>query len=107
MNCFPRQRYQSGLCAIACCGLAGVGAVVLLSSVAIAQPAPSPTDIAPAPSPAVKPDPVTSVPITQKILGQWLTKEPLDGDMVMFVFAPAGKAYIVSGTAASGNAIAN
>jgi hypothetical protein len=60
----------------------------------------------PAPLPTTRPDPVVAVPVAKKILGQWLTKEPLDGDMVMFVFAPDGKAYIISGTSASGNAIA-
>ncbi len=68
------------------------------------SPVPSPT----VPSPTVKPEtPVVPVPTAKRILGQWLTKEPLDGDTVLVVFAPAGKLYIISGTAASGNAIAN
>lgn len=51
--------------------------------------------------------PVATIPVAKKLLGQWLTKEPLEGDTVMFVFAPEGKLYILSGTSASGNAIAN
>ena len=50
---------------------------------------------------------LATVPVAEKFLGQWLTKEPLEGDTVMFVFAPEGKLYILSGTSASGNAIAN
>jgi hypothetical protein len=83
--------------AIGCFSLAGFTTVLL--PLATAEPTSTPT---------AKPEiPVVSVPVTKKILGQWLTKEPLDGDMVMFVFAPEGKAYILSGTAASGNAIAS
>lgn len=60
------------------------------------------------PTPIMKPElPVAPILVGKKLLGQWLTKEPLDGDMVMFVFAPDGKLFIISGTAASGNAIAS
>lgn len=51
--------------------------------------------------------PVATVPVAEKLLGQWLTKEPLEGDTVMFIFAPEGKLYILLGTSASGNAIAS
>lgn len=83
-----------------------IGCVSLVSLTTILLPAVVLAEPAPAPLPAMKPDPVVAVPVAKKILGQWLTKEPLDGEMVMFVFAPDGKAYIISGTAASGNAIA-
>ncbi|WP_421655174.1 hypothetical protein [Leptothermofonsia sp. ETS-13] len=44
--------------------------------------------------------------IAQKMLGQWLTKELLAGDMVMFVFAPNGKAFLISGKAPDGKPLA-
>lgn len=70
-----------------------------------------PSLLQPAQQPTVKPTPTPDpgkvrVPVAKKLLGQWLTKEPLDGDMVMFVFAPDGNVFIITGTAASGNAIA-
>jgi hypothetical protein len=83
--------------------LVGVTTVLLPDRVLSADPMPAPT----VPLPAVKPAaPVMPIPAAQQILGQWLTKEPLDGDTVMVVFAPDGKAFIITGTSASGNAIA-
>ena len=84
------------------CMLASVATILYSDRVLSADPTPMPT----ASPPVVKPEtPVKPVPVTQQILGQWLTKEPLDGDTIMFVFAPDGKAFIITGTSASGNAI--
>ena len=83
--------------------LTSVATILYSDRVLSADPTPVPT----VPLPAVKPEtPVVSVPAAKQILGQWLTKEPLDGDTVMFVFAPDGKAFMITGTSASGNAIA-
>ncbi len=85
-----------------------IGCFGLTSLTTIALPHPASADVSPTPAPTSKPEPpLAPVPVAKKILGQWLTKEPLDGDMVMFVFAPEGKMYIISGTSASGNAIAS
>lgn len=53
----------------------------------------------PAPAPAA---PQTGDAIVQKMQGQWVTKEPIAGDMVMFVFAPNGKGYLISGESPDG-----
>jgi len=85
-----------------------IGCFGLTSLTTIALPHPASADVSPTPAPTSKPEPpLALVPVAKKILGQWLTKEPLDGDMVMFVFAPEGKVYIISGTSASGNSIAS
>lgn len=86
--------------AIGCFSMASLATLVL--------PHLASAEVSPTPAPIAKPEtPSTPLPVAKKILGQWLTKEPLDGDMVMFVFAPDGKAYLISGTSASGNAIAS
>ena len=78
---------------------AGCSIGVSLGQPAIATPQPVGTaQTTPAPT---KPDSVT-----QKMLGQWLSKDPIDGDMVMFVFAPDGQAFLVSGQSPKGNALA-
>ncbi|XGV96313.1 MAG: hypothetical protein ACAF41_26730 [Leptolyngbya sp. BL-A-14] len=91
-----------------------IACVGLISLMTIALPTPASAEVSPTPTPTTKPEnPPAPVPetkpvsATKQVLGQWLTKEALDGDMVMLVFAPDGKAYIISGTAASGNAIAS
>lgn len=85
-----------------------IGCFSLTSLATIALPNPVGAEPVPTPASTVKPEVTpTPVPATKKILGQWLTKEPLEGDMVMFVFAPDGKVYIISGTSVSGNAIAS
>lgn len=82
--------------------------LLIMASLAIlAMPSPSRADVAPTPAPIAKPETGAPATTAKKVLGQWLTKEPLEGDMVMFVFAPDGKAYVISGTSASGNAIAS
>ncbi|MBW4582945.1 MAG: hypothetical protein KME42_25540 [Tildeniella nuda ZEHNDER 1965/U140] len=90
-----------------------IGCFTLASFVAVLFPdralsaVPTPVLVVPSPSlPTVKPESVAPLPVAKRILGQWLAKEPLEGDTIMFVFAPDGKAFIVSGAAASGNAIA-
>ena len=97
---------------IGCITLASVTTTLLPDRVLSADPTPVlavpvPTVPVPTvPSPPVKlVTPVAPMSATQQIMGQWLTKEPLDGDTIMFVFAPDGKAFIITGTAASGNAI--
>ncbi len=85
---------------ISCFGMA----TVLIGYSASAETLPG----QPAPQPTQTPltTPVATIPVAEKLLGQWLTKEPLEGDTVMFVFAPKGKLYILSGTSMSGKAIA-
>ncbi|PSB24729.1 hypothetical protein [Stenomitos frigidus] len=97
------SRLAIGRLLIGCFTLAGVATIFLPDRLLSAEPTPVPT----APSPAVKPETPAPVPAAKQILGQWLAKEPLEGDTVMFVFAPDGKAFILTGTSASGNAIAS
>jgi hypothetical protein len=87
---------------IGCFGIATVFMSHLASAETLpGKPAPQSTET-PVTTPAL-----ATIPVAEKLLGQWLTKEPLEGDTVMFVFAPEGKLYILSDTSASGNAIAN
>jgi hypothetical protein len=44
--------------------------------------------------------------IKQKLVGQWLTKEPQAGDLMIFLFSTDGKFFIVSDQASSGKVIA-
>ncbi len=44
--------------------------------------------------------------IMQKLAGQWLTREPLMGNMAIFVFGPNGEAFLISGEAPNGKALA-
>lgn len=83
------------------CAIASV-ATVFPGQAASVEPSP----VQPISPPTAKPNPVAPVPVTKQLLGQWLTKEPLEGDMVMLVFAPDGNVFILSGMSASGNAIA-
>ncbi|HEY9896573.1 MAG TPA: hypothetical protein V6D34_14390 [Candidatus Sericytochromatia bacterium] len=86
---------------IGCFGMA----TVFISHLASAEPLPGKFALQAAEMPVTTPA-LTTIPVVEKLLGQWLTKEPLEGDTVMFVFAPEGKLYILSGTSMSGNAIA-
>ena len=87
---------------IGCFGVATVSISHSVSAETLPRkPAPQPTET-PVTTPAL-----ATIPVAEKLLGQWLTKEPLEGDTVMFVFAPEGKLYILSGASASGNAITN
>lgn len=86
---------------ISCFGMA----TVLISYSAGAETLPGKSAPQPTETP-VTPPALATIPVAEKLLGQWLTKEPLEGDTVMFVFAPEGKLYILSGTTVSGKAIA-
>lgn len=76
-----------------------IGAIGLPLSNYVAQAQTNSPTTTPSPSPAAPPK---GDAIVQKMLGQWVTKEPIAGDMVMFVFAPNGKAYLISGESPDG-----
>ncbi len=106
-----RSKLVTGV-VVSCIGLTSLATALLPTQMVSAAPSRSDSTV-PDALPTIAPEPIAPEPAVakvsaaQRLLGQWLTTEPLDGDMVMLVFAPAGKLFILSGTAASGNAIAH
>jgi hypothetical protein len=60
-------------------------------------PAPiTPTEVTPAPTTPVQTQPdAPASPVAQKLYGQWLAKDPKGEPLLMFIFTPTGKLYIM------------
>ena len=62
---------------------------------------PFPAPAKPPTTPAAKTD-----PIGQQLLGQWKTKQPINGDTLSLIFAPDGKCFLIFSPAAAGKTFA-
>jgi hypothetical protein len=55
--------------------------------------------IAQSPTPSESPQPESPAPkldaIAQRLIGQWKTRQPIEGDMLTFIFAPDGKCFLI------------